>query len=455
MNLINAILIATSVIAHNWIFGDSRAPMASQLQPVPPRNGPRLPHRQVGAGQDFVIEWATGHGGRDYYFVVVKATDESRLKEHRQPVLDAYLAQAPESAYIYEDVRYERTHASYYNGNNDGSQYERRLDETDPQWMDRSEFHRDLPQWKYSESDLRRDQRVAYFNPDYPWIEAVHKFAINPPYWANERDSARFSIPARGGSGEYVVQMIWAGYRDAVDVDVLPELANDIYGRPKETKKWVKSNHCLYPNINDHQYSRCIYRQAGSNSADALERCQRDGERRCNAVNCVPLYPPESVKHNGWESPLGAHVPWTDPEADDSNRCDPERIPADADENTYVCYGFVSGIPEDPAFNPDTEDHWYIRDEDPEDPVFWSQCFRLIQERIFEGNVPCPECEGQPAEVVQRWKVGHQCRTCDDLDTFDDSPTGYKNGNHRDVEYSIPRWTIHKWELSETCRRCF
>jgi len=443
-----------NVKAHNWIFGDSRVPMASQLQPAPPRSGPRLPHRQVGPGQDFVVEWSTGHDGT-YYFVVVKASDEGKLGENTMANLGNYLDEAPSDAYVYEDVRYERIHVSYPNMENDGSQYESRLGRNNPRWIDRSPFHHgtDFPQWKYSASDLAQDQRVAYFNPNYPWIEAVYKYSINSPAWANERDSARINIPARGGSGEYVVHMLWKGYRDVIDVDVLPEDAVDIYGTLSETKRWVKTDHCWYPNINGNDYSRCTYRQAGQESLDALRRCQQDFSRnrnqpRCNAVNCVPLFPPQQVKVNAWDSPMGAHVPWKDPSQENfNNGCNINNIPEDADENTYVCYGIMAQEPEDPAFNIETEDYWYVRDDDPEDPVYWSQCFRPEEERVFTGNVACPACESETAEVVQKWKVGHMCRTCEDVETFDDAPNGYRD--------EIPRWTIHQWALTETCERCF
>merc|ERR1739838_28859 len=168
------------------------------------------------------------------------------------------------------------------------------------------------------------------------------------------------------------------------------------------------TDHCWYPNINGNDYSRCTYRQAGQESLDALRRCQQDFSRnrnqpRCNAVNCVPLFPPQQVKVNAWDSPMGGHVSWKDPSQENfNNGCN------------------INDIPEDPAFNIETEDYWYVRDDDPEDPVYWSQCFRPEEERVFPGNVACPACESETAEVVQKWKVGHMCRTCEDVETFDD-----------------------------------
>ena len=44
------------------------------------------------------------------------------------------------------------------------------------------------------------DKRVSYYNPKYPWIEAMHEFT-NCGSRAREWDAARFTMPARRGSG--------------------------------------------------------------------------------------------------------------------------------------------------------------------------------------------------------------------------------------------------------------
>ena len=89
------------------------------------------------------------------------------------------------------------------------------------------------------------DTRLSYYNPKYPWIEAVHHFGCNgarPREW----DAARFSIPGRKGSGEYMVHMVWGGYKDVIDVDLLPSEAVDKYGRAATATTWAKTDHCQY-----------------------------------------------------------------------------------------------------------------------------------------------------------------------------------------------------------------
>ena len=74
----------------------------------------------------------------------------------------------------------------------------------------------DLTLYNYPTADHASDKRVAYSNPSYPWIEAVHKFkAIKPTDDKNgfpkQFDTARFSVPASGGPGQYIIQYYWRG----------------------------------------------------------------------------------------------------------------------------------------------------------------------------------------------------------------------------------------------------
>jgi len=462
---------------HNWIHGDSRCSHACQAQPAPPRQGPRQPHRQVGPGQDFVIEWVTGHGGW-FYFVVVKATNEDSLKLHAPSLLDDYIRNAPDSAYIYSDEKYDRIHVSCNHLNpdnpnrggckkakyNDGSYYERPLNANEDLWIDRSAFNpskyrmSDLAQFKYKRSDISGDRRISYLNAKYPWIEAVHRFRINYGQFGQEFDSARFSIPARGGSGEYVVHMLWNGYTDVVDVDVLPTPANDIYGSVSSNKKWIKIEHCQYPNVRKNFWSDCRYYQPGQSVHPSLDLCTGDARSdRCDAVTCVPLYTPDLVKIHG-SSPEEANAPWFLPgraadvaNGNHRNDCFLEDIPDWANGDTFVCGGLMSATPKDPAFNSETEEVFYVRDDDPEDPIFYSTCFRMESDRVFENNSDCPLCEGASAEpVVPRWQIGNKCLSCESAQY-----TGEANGEVSARFGTYPRYTLKKWEFAEKCERCF
>ena len=85
----------------------------------------------------------------------------------------------------------------------------------------------DLTLFAYPEADHADDRRVAYANAKYPHLEAVHMFKTIKPTdekagYPKQFDTSRISIPARAGAGMYIVQYFWRGYRDCIDVDVLP-----------------------------------------------------------------------------------------------------------------------------------------------------------------------------------------------------------------------------------------
>ena len=79
-------------------------------------------------------------------------------------------------------------------------------------------------------------------------------------------DTARFSIPARAGAGDYIIHYVWRGYRDCIDVEVQPAAtpvaptSTDMYlslqvdpggaagGAPPPaiTYAMAKTDHCQY-----------------------------------------------------------------------------------------------------------------------------------------------------------------------------------------------------------------
>ena len=65
------------------------------------------------------------------------------------------------------------------------------------------------------------DRRAAYTNARWPWIVAVHKFIIEQ-HQPHSADVAYFRFPPGTDPGRYVIHYYWRGYRDCVDVDVLP-----------------------------------------------------------------------------------------------------------------------------------------------------------------------------------------------------------------------------------------
>lgn len=231
-----------------------------------------------------------------------------------------------------------------------------------------------------------------------------------------------------------MIHMMWRGYRDVIDVDILPEPAVDIYGRAGGSKQWIKSEHCQYTKYAARR-TPCRYVQPGDSLEQCLNDCITRGTRRCTAVNVVPLFTPREVKIQG-HAPADANVPWLGQDGG-SKHCRLDRLPSTANEETLVCYGFIPYQPDDPTFNPETENKWYVRENDPEDPIFYSTCYRLEVKREFIGNAACPNCEGEASTTPPRWQIGDQCLDCD---SFSDGAT-----------LSEAKF----WTFSDVCDKCF
>ena len=231
--------------AHNWINSpQSRATKASTVTPCLPR-ADSTPHVRANPDQDFLVEWASGHPGSDHFFVVLKATDAAMMSRHSEAMLNEYVAGAPAAPYM-EGARYRKMHYGWTatsRAGGDEPQHSNYIAQglvevaaTAPEFAPRPgafacasfgsvkgtwetqdcEQVGDLKLYNYPAAAHASDARVAYANPKYPWIEAVHRFkAIKPTADKNgypkQFDTARFSIPARGGTGDYIVQYYWRG----------------------------------------------------------------------------------------------------------------------------------------------------------------------------------------------------------------------------------------------------
>mmetsp|Transcript_76147 Transcript_76147/g.217478 ORF Transcript_76147/g.217478 Transcript_76147/m.217478 type:complete len:172 (+) Transcript_76147:171-686(+) len=106
--------------------------------------------------------------------------------------------------------------------------------------------------------------------------------------------------------GEYLVHMVWRGYRDVIDVDVLPSEANDRYGRAASGVTWIKTDHCQYQRGTYESEGRKSWRVPGRtcfplwpgneyNASACLQACVDRGTSKCEAANVVPLNNPSGV----------------------------------------------------------------------------------------------------------------------------------------------------------------
>ena len=107
--------------------------------------------------------------------------------------------------------------------------------------------------WGYTEHERSCDMRVAYRHPEFPWIVAFHRFF----YFITQSSNGRYGalhLPAGHCTRAVCHLHRWGGYRDCVDVDLLPdskpvpETRRGMYGyRPDEPDSFIKTDHCQYP----------------------------------------------------------------------------------------------------------------------------------------------------------------------------------------------------------------
>ena len=493
------VLALVGASAHNWIFNPrSRAGgRASTNRPGPPRPTDRDPHITVGPGQEFLIEWSTGHPNSQFYFTVLHSSDEAHINDHTPELLDDYIANAPANASetfnsstgapahepggIWRKWHLSCSHA-YGTGDdgcdgckncgqghlsyNDGSDYDRVLTADDALYVERPAAFADdnddgdhgMTPFAFPEAAHAEDTRVAYRSAKYPWIESVSRFAVWSK-WAQESDTARFTVPARKGSGEYLVHMYWRGYYDVIDVDVLEEAAADVYGRVSNKTRFTKQEHCQFEagtyDVATHKYWKAgtcfLLNAALHGAADAsacMARCEAVGWSKCAALNVVPLrHPPAVPAYLRALAPV--NIPFDARHSTDVlTTCDPSIMESYVDaaayarNDTLVCYPIEPNgdMPPSLAASASADDFGYegtVIDSDPEDPIFYSTCYRRQTSWEFVGNAPCPACETVVTRD-DRWHFGDRCISCDDV---------LENGALSSKEVA---W----WELSDTCENC-
>ena len=214
--------------------------------------------------------------------------------------------------------------------------------------------------------------------PDWPF-----RLAVAPSDWSQRSALATADV--------------WRGYRDCVDIDVLPAAkpvpvtSLGMYGAADaEAKKMVRVDHCQYSAGTVQLYTRggdtCTAipprgatNAAGQTSDAALaactDRCLSVSPRRCSAVNVVPAEPPNGIKFA-----TDLNVPWGE------GNCDRAAFLAAEVAGSSVCYAFK------PQGSREVEEAWTVSDTDPEDQVFYSTYYRAVDGRTFDGPTCGADC---------------------------------------------------------------
>lgn len=418
------------ILAHNWIHSNSRAIKASTIQPAPPAPAKFTPHLRVGQGENFGFEWATGHSNSEYFFVVTHAKHEDKLSKHTINNLKTYLSEA-KSSDLLQGNQWQKRHVSCGFSNmctnkhkNTGKQYLKQLQPGDELYFERPESWGDsgVAQFQYKQSDLQGDKRASYTNSKWPWIEAVHHFKVAQSF-PREWDIANFVIDGKEGPGHYLIHMVWRGYRDVIDVDLLSGPSPDIYGTSAagDAGHFNKVDHCQFKTYN-HKNNQCFFIEPTDRDvSQCLKACKRKLGTKCTGVNVVPLYNPSAVAIDR------VNIPWK------STKCD-QTMASQYDEGTLVCYG-LKYKPAKKGGNPDVGYPWTVVDSDPEDPIFYSTCYTYQKSWSFEGF---DSGSAKPQSSVVSYKAGDQCISCRDVDRI------------KKLKFKEVPW----WKLAKECSKC-
>lgn len=142
----------------------SRATKVNTVRPCPPRGMQTGPHMQVGPGQEFEVEWMTGHSNSLTFFAIVRGDDEIHLQKHSETMLKRYIKEAPPGA-VHPGP--EKVHIGMSGTPNGGGSYEyaKKLAPGDKEFIPRpGPFKRKyaggvMSQYKYTDS-MRKQVRV-------------------------------------------------------------------------------------------------------------------------------------------------------------------------------------------------------------------------------------------------------------------------------------------------------
>jgi len=384
---------------HNWLNNPSRSGKISFSHPCPKAG---RTHIQVGPGQKFPLEWATGHpGSREHYFVVASANNYNKLALHDFSLLKDYINNAPDTDTWMDDEKNHKYHVSLGTATNI-NKYESEVLPGDPLYIERPSYfaNRVSPStgfpkiFKFADNQKTADLRVSYESEKYPWIIAVYKFRVmvrEPKYG----DMAFFEIPEGSPSGKYIIHWMWEGYRDCVDINVLPNRVNvvskdDIWGASLGSTIWERYDHCRIPKFRTTKFlTSCIEIPPGGN----IDECRSKATHsRMTGTNVIP-----------WNDPS----PWNRRDPGLAHAC-PNFIPKN--NKSRICYSFEAQTNTASQF-PDI----VKQTEDTDNPIFFGTCYRKVS--LWGFDQVCAACE--PLVLPPAWKFHDRCVDCDAMKNND------------------------------------
>jgi len=406
--IFNCVFALFSLIAfvncHNWVNSPSRSPQANTVGPFLPSSTGR-PHVKVRAGQPFQVEWVQGHGG-SVWFVLLAEGDQDKAKLHTAKMMDDYLAEAGADKKV-PSGKWSRWHRSAKNDKVHGKMagyFVGNVPKTNGNYITRDATFEgtfagqpkggikpaDVFQMTYPAACLKDDRLTYHKSSKYPWVIGMRraKICVHEP---SRPDVALLQFPTGTKPGNYIVHYRWNGYYDAIDVEIVGGSKNVAkpYGIPlppgqaEPPAVYQKIDHCEFKNP---AFRFPCMRMVNTEKA-CLLTCARNNYIACDGVNVVSLFNRNSVP--------AAFRNITNIKFDD-NSCQKSDVFRGVDKtkpdyNIKVCYG-VKAAP-----RTDISVDFHVTN-DPEDPAFYSTCWKRVPPAAL--LTPAPPAKPKPQEYV-------------------------------------------------------
>jgi len=338
--------------------------------------------------------------------------------DHTFDLLDDYLSDAPSTDYLSEyPVHFvsttPRTHALLENTNKADS-YVWNPQNEQLSLGQRPDVFRNFGMesvFAKKASGRAQDQRAQYKSEKYPWLISVHKFTMQYDF-PDDADTTMIEIPKEFPPGQYVIQYMWSGFFDCIDVNILDEPSTDFFGRGSGAggSSFDRIDHCQYIDTYEGYeiVGDCIGIGANSDATECARVCN-DG---CEAIQVIQSTLNPLVETAGVFTGQG-HLP---------SEC---HAAASANPTGKVCFGLKMGTPQ---VGPN-----YWVSGDPEDPVFYNSCVRRTAGWTF--NQVCSSC-GE-TRIDPGFIFLKQCISCSEM-----------RNNAR------PGAFLPQWDFTDSCRHC-
>ena len=253
-------------------------------------------------------------------------------------------------------------------------------------------------------------------------------------------------MPDGTAAGQYILH--YGGYRDCIDVDLLPaalglpDTSDAKYGYEvldPEQISWSRTDHCQYEEHEPYVGSRtdCFPNSGGTcfvipppgetnahgeTAAEALAACQARCNRNKNRCKAVVVVPVAKLRRSPSRTARRARRGGSATASTRASR---------ASMRARRC---ATGCA---APRPRMWRRRTVVDRDPEDEIFYSTCYRRNPVRAFAGPACGEECYGAGAAAPPPpWRFEERCVSCDDA-----------------AANALPSAVPH-WSLATDCEVC-